>query len=125
MKTVIVLSVFCAFFAMTTIFLFWYIRRILSKLLYISENIGDFVVVVDNYASHLESVYNMETYYGDETIQGLVEHTKAIVEEVEQFESIYSLTTDLDDDDFEEEYEEGDDELEEFIDDEENYTAEG
>ena len=112
MKTVIILSVFCAFFAITTIFLFWYVRKILSKLLFISENIGDFMVVIDNYANHLETVYNMETYYGDDTIQGLIEHTKAITEEIEEFESVYSLTTDLDE---EYEYDE-EDEIEELLD---------
>ena len=121
MKTIVILSVFCAFFAMTTIFLVWYIRKIITKLLFISENIGDFVVVVDNYASHLESVYNMETFYGDDTIQGLIEHTKEVVTEAEEFESIYSLTTDL------EEYDEDDEdelnEIEEILDDEENYAA--
>ena len=121
MKTIVILSVFCAFFAMTTIFLIWYVRKIITKLLFISENIGDFVVVVDNYASHLESVYNMETFYGDETIQGLIEHTKEVVTEAEEFESIYSLTTDL------EEYDEDDEdelnEIEEILDDEENYAA--
>jgi hypothetical protein len=124
MKTIVVLSVLCAFFAMTTIFLIWYVRKILTKLLFISENIGDFVVVVDNYASHLETVYNMDMFHGDETIQGLIEHTKEVVTEAEEFESVYSLTTDL------EEYDEDDEEdelslseIEEILDDEENYAA--
>tara|TARA_R110002074_G_scaffold195928_1_gene362540 strand:+ start:482 stop:679 length:198 start_codon:yes stop_codon:yes gene_type:complete len=63
----------------------------------------------------------METFYGDETIQGLIEHTKEVVTEAEEFESIYSLTTDL------EEYDEDDEdelnEIEEILDDEENYAA--
>jgi hypothetical protein len=113
MKTIVVLSVFCVAFAAAMVFLIWYIRKILNELLYISENIGDFLVVIDNYAEHLETVYNMETYYGDETIQGMIEHTKAVVEEISQFESIYSLTTDLEEDT---EYE---DEVGEEIDDEE------
>ena len=124
MKTIVVLSVLCAFFAMTTIFLIWYVRKILTKLLFVSENIGDFVVVIDNYASHLESVYNMETFYGDETIQGLIEHTKEVVTEAEEFESVYSLTTDL------EEYDEDDEEeelslneIKEILDDEESHAG--
>ena len=96
MKTIIILSVLCSFFLMTTVFLVWYIRGILSKLLYISESMGDFMIVVDNYANHLDAVYNMETFYGDETLQSLLEHTNVVVEEIEQFESIYMLTTDLD-----------------------------
>ena len=118
MKTLVVLGVLTVFFATTTIFLIWYVRKVLTKLLYISENIGDFVVVVDNYASHLGSVYSMETFDGDETIQGLIEHTKEVVTEAEQFESVYSLTTDI------EEYDEEEtDEIEEILDDEENYAT--
>jgi hypothetical protein len=135
MKTIIILSVFCAIAAIIIVFLIWYIRKILNELLYISEHIGDFLVVIDNYSEHLEKVYNMETYYGDDTIQGMVEHTKVIVEEIKQFESVYSLTTDLEDyendeedyendeEDYEndeEDYEEG---VEEEIDDEEKSTA--
>tara|TARA_R100001082_G_scaffold109815_1_gene87918 strand:- start:7675 stop:7917 length:243 start_codon:yes stop_codon:yes gene_type:complete len=56
---------------------------------------GDFLVVIDNYASHLNSVYEMEMFYGDETLESLMKHTQAVVDEVEQFSSIYSLTTDL------------------------------
>ena len=104
MKTIVVLSVLCAFFAMTTIFLIWYVRKILTKLLFVSENIGDFVVVVDNYASHLETVYNMDMFHGDETIQGLIEHTKEVVKDDEEDELSLS-------------------EIEEILDDEENYAA--
>ena len=124
MKTIIVLSVFCAIAVIIIVFLIWYIRKILNELLYISGNIGDFLVVIDNYSEHLETVYNMETYYGDETIQGMVEHTKVIVEEIRQFESVYSLTTDLEDyENDEEDYEDYEEEIEEEIDDEEESIA--
>tara|TARA_R100000008_G_scaffold86602_1_gene80412 strand:- start:2227 stop:2583 length:357 start_codon:yes stop_codon:yes gene_type:complete len=118
MKTVIILSVLCFFFFSTTAFLVWYIRGILSKLLYVSESMGDFMIVVDNYANHLDTVYNMETFYGDETLQSLLQHTAAVVEEIEQFESIYTLTTDL-----EAEQDEPDDEEELPYDDEEERSA--
>ena len=38
----------------------------------------------------------MELYYGDETIKGLVKHTQMILEVLSDFEEIYALTDDDD-----------------------------
>jgi len=94
-KLIVVLSIISILTTLTTGLLVWYLRGVLSKLLYVSESMGDFLVVIDNYASHLNSVYEMEMFYGDETLESLMKHTQAVVDEVEQFSSIYSLTTDL------------------------------
>jgi hypothetical protein len=34
----------------------------------------------------------METYYGDEVLQGLVKHSKEIVEAIKEYEGIYTVT---------------------------------
>ena len=104
MKTIVILSVLCFILVLIVVGLLWFIRRILSKLLYVSESIGDFLIIIDNFATHLGTVNGMETYYGDETLQSLLEHSRVIIDEIEQFESIYSLTTNTDAD--EEEYDE-------------------
>ena len=96
MKTIIILSVFCVILSIMVLSLVWFVRRILAKLLYVSESMGDFLIVIDNFSTHLEQVNSMETYYGDETLQSLVEHSRVVVEEIEQFEAIYSLTTEID-----------------------------
>lgn len=111
MKLIVSLSIICALTTITTGLLIWYLRGVLSKLLYVSESMGDFLVVIDNYASHLGSVYEMEMFYGDETLESLMKHTQAVVEEVEQFSSIYSLTTDMSE---EEEGDELDEDTEEY-----------
>ncbi len=96
MKTIIILGVFNAFLLLAIFGLVWYGRKILTKLLYVSESIGDFMIVIDNYAQHLDTINASEAYYGDETIQSLVDHTNAVLDEIQEFESIYSLTTDID-----------------------------
>jgi len=73
------------------LFFVWYIYKLLKKLLFVSDNIGDFLDVLQNYSEHIESVYNMETYYGDETIDRLLEHSKEIVKEIKAYEEIYTL----------------------------------
>ena len=44
------------------------------------------------FASHVSSVYSLETFYGDETLQGLMEHANSYKEQLDTFEYIYDLT---------------------------------
>ena len=74
------------------VFLVWYIYTLLKKLLFVSDNIGGFLEGLENFSEHLESVYNMETYYGDETLERLLEHSRELVKEIEAYEEIYELT---------------------------------
>tara|TARA_R110002051_G_C8527897_1_gene469068 strand:+ start:63 stop:419 length:357 start_codon:yes stop_codon:yes gene_type:complete len=74
------------------VFLFIYTRGILARLLFISEELGDLQDMVDGFAKHLQSVYELETFYGDQTLQGLLEHAVSFNEQLETFEWVYSLT---------------------------------
>ena len=79
--------------AITTLFLFciFYIRYLLKKLVFFAENIDNLREEVEEYSVHLESLYEMEMFYGDETIQGMIEHTKHVLKRIEDFEEFYSL----------------------------------
>jgi len=92
MSTLIVVSIVCTISILINILSFWYIKAILKKLLFISENIGDLNEQLENYTGHIESVYQMETFYGDETLQNLVLHSKEVVDMIKDYEDIYSLT---------------------------------
>ena len=74
---------------------FWYIRRLLSKFVFISQNLGDLVSLVMNYKSHLQSIYKLEQYYGDEDIRFLISHTNSLLEMLEDYEDIYSISIPL------------------------------
>ena len=54
--------------------------------------IQDLAELIVNYRSHLKAVYGLETFYGDETLHGLLEHAKSFNDYMETFEFIYSLT---------------------------------
>jgi hypothetical protein len=71
--------------------LFFYIR----KYLLISYNAADqasrIFVMLDAYRIHLKSVYEMPTFYGDETLSSLLEHTNDLRRFLEIYEDVYSL----------------------------------
>ena len=76
------------------IFFIWYVYNLLKKLLFVSENIEDFLEILKDYSDHVETIYNMETYYGDETIEHLLTYSKEVVQEIKTYEEIYTLMYD-------------------------------
>lgn len=76
---------------MANIFAFWYIRRLLSKLWFIAENLGDLTALVANYRDHLQTIYQIEDYYGDENIKFVLSHTASLVEILEEYEDVYNI----------------------------------
>jgi|TARA_R110000824_G_scaffold310281_3_gene497572 hypothetical protein len=102
---------FLSFFVNTV--LVWYLFGTTKRLLLVSNNISDLVSVVFNYRNHLKTVYELEAFYGEPTLETLLKHSVALSEVLEEFEDIYSLSVD------EEEQEE-----EENFDDDESVTSE-
>ena len=66
--------------------MFWYLRKLTQRLSFIYQNIGDVSDIIANYRVHLRSVYSMEMFYGDETLQYLMDHTRSISTLLEDFE---------------------------------------
>lgn len=75
---------------------FIYTRSILSRLLFVSEELGDLQDMINSFSNHIANVYNLEMFYGDQTLGALMEHAVSLNEQLETFEFIYSLTTDED-----------------------------
>lgn len=75
---------------------FWFIRNLLTKLLFVSNNLGEVNEVMLRFAAHLESVYSMETFYGDQTLQSLLQHSELITEMLQEFNEIYEVAAGYD-----------------------------
>tara|TARA_R110000824_G_scaffold60744_3_gene162143 strand:- start:107 stop:448 length:342 start_codon:yes stop_codon:yes gene_type:complete len=93
MNTTLTLSIILIFSILINVFLVLYLRIILAKLLFVSENLGDLEQMIVNFNNHLASVYELETFYGDDTLQHLLEHVGDLSEQLQEFEDIFSLTT--------------------------------
>tara|TARA_R110000824_G_scaffold207590_1_gene393068 strand:+ start:493 stop:918 length:426 start_codon:yes stop_codon:yes gene_type:complete len=85
------------------VFFVWYLRNLVSRLRFISENLGDLVEETISFRDHLKSVHELEAFYGDETLGGLIRHVGEYSETLADFEEIYTL---LDEDEEEENLEE-------------------
>ena len=65
-----------AFSVICNIFFVWYVRQLLIRFNYFSTNFEALSDMIQVNHDHLEKVYGLETFYGDETLQGLLNHTK-------------------------------------------------
>ena len=90
--------ILCASLAFNVFFI-WYIRNLLSQLYFVSNNLYGLVDETISFRDHLSSVYELETFYGDETLAGLLVHVGQYSETLSDFEEIYAL---LDEEDEEE-----------------------
>ena len=80
--TVWILSSLLVVSVVVCIGLVYYIRALIKSINDTNEiTLGVFVSVAD-YREHLEKVYKMETFYGDSVLQGLLEHTRDMEEEL-------------------------------------------
>jgi hypothetical protein len=70
---------------------FYYIRALLGKLFFVGENLSDLTQMITSYRNHIKSVYEMEMFYGDETLQHLMAHTRSLHEVLDEFEDIYEI----------------------------------
>ena len=70
---------------------FWFMRNLLTKLFFVSNNLGEVNDVMLRFSEHLEAVYSMETFYGDQTLQGLMQHSELVVQMLGEFDEIYRI----------------------------------
>ena len=69
--------------------LFVYSRNVAQKLILISQEIDDMRAAISSFASHIKSVYELEMFYGDQTLQALMDHARSFREYMEEFDYIY------------------------------------
>jgi hypothetical protein len=90
----IILSAVLFFSVLLNIGLIIYVRAAIIRLLFVSEELGDLQHMINAFAKHLKIVYELEMFYGDETLKSLLHHAVSFNEQLETFEYIYSLTED-------------------------------
>ena len=109
----IILSAILTLSIIVNIGVFLYARYAIVQLLSVSEELGDFQQMVNSFTEHLNSIYELEMFYGDQTLENLLQHARSFNEQLDTFEYIYSLTEEenqLNDDTEEEEKQEEEEE---------------
>lgn len=70
------------------IFLLLYIRWILKFIESSKEEIDNISNIIFDFKSHLDSVHELEMFYGDQTLQQLMEHSNQVIEDLSNIDFI-------------------------------------
>ena len=72
--------------------LFWYTRKLLEKLSVFTEGVIEFRTKLQELAAHLESVHQLEMFYGEPVLQRLIQHMKLTVIEIKMFSDSFIIS---------------------------------
>jgi uncharacterized membrane protein YdfJ with MMPL/SSD domain len=92
---IIILGIVSALSIVFNVLMVWYAKTTLAKVDTIytaSEEASEIFIMMDSFKEHLNSVYEMPTFYGDETLQNLLEHAGQMIEYLKKYEKVYSFT---------------------------------
>jgi hypothetical protein len=64
---------------------FYYIRDILGRLGWFTQNLMTLNELLQGYQKHIQSVYELEQFYGDESIKTLADHSRDLIEVLEDY----------------------------------------
>jgi len=67
----------------------WYMINLLRQVKYYDEELTENITVINNFTNHLKSVYELETFYGDETLRHLLAHAQDLTSVFDQY-NLYS-----------------------------------
>jgi len=91
------MSLFTTIITIIAVLLFgglsWCVVFLIRKLLNVSENILELQNSSKTYLEHLDRVYNMELFYGNEVLLELLEHSKEYHDDIADFVGKYGEDT--------------------------------
>ena len=76
---VVLLSLASLFSICINIFLIWFVWRSLRQIAEYDEELRDLIKVIKSFSNHLESIHQLEMFYGDETLRHLMRHANDII----------------------------------------------
>jgi len=72
----------------------WYIRGLLMVLHQMTADVQQMEDKMVEFSKHLNNVYEMEMFYGDETLGQLIRHSKEVVDSISKFRNLFEIEND-------------------------------
>ena len=91
----ILISIALLFSLVLNTLLVWYARRLTKQFVFFAEEIGDLEGALAQFDGHLRGIHELEMFYGDDTLAGLIQHSREVVDRVKQFYDGFSLDEDV------------------------------
>lgn len=69
--------------------LIWFSVKCLNSAGNIEEDLEELMNKTDSFADHLERIYELEMFYGDETLQAMIDHSKQLINDFIEVQAKY------------------------------------
>ena len=76
----------------------FYIRFLFTELYSYGETIQYLKISLKDFEVHIKRIYELEMFYGEQTLEGLMVHAKKICEDIKEFEYIFVLEEEMEED---------------------------
>ena len=80
MTTFIWMTIGLSLSTLTSVMMIWYVRKVLLKLYMLQEVHNAAFERIDSFKEHIEKIHELEMFYGDETLQEMIKHSKELSE---------------------------------------------
>ena len=82
------------------IFLVWYIIKALDSSEETRSDMEQVLESIEEFLEHLEDIYGLETFYGDQSLKDLIDHSREIINNFVDFqEKYYDIEVNQEEDD--------------------------
>lgn len=71
--------------------LLFYSVRLARRILTVSANIDAVYEIFDAFKVHVEQVHESEMFYGDQTLQALIDHSKGVLDSLDEYSDLMAL----------------------------------
>jgi hypothetical protein len=72
----------------------WYVVKLLQKIRTFTEGIFEIVEKLNLLAGHLETVHQLEMFYGEPILQNMIKHLKVMVADIKIFRDSFVISED-------------------------------
>ena len=72
----------------------WYVRGLIRVMYQMTVDVQQMEDKMVEFSKHLDNVYDMEMFYGDETLQQLIRHSKEVVDSISNFRNLFEIEND-------------------------------
>lgn len=77
------------------LFLLLYVRWLLRSVEIINEDVSAVLSLIGNFKEHTRSIYELEMFYGDETLKALMTHASELTEKLRDLDLLLDPPSDL------------------------------
>ncbi len=86
-----ILEIILALSVVLNVFLVFYSTRIARRIFVVGTNMEALSAAFMSFRGHVESVHEAEMFYGDQTLQALIQHSKDVLTLLDEHEDLMAM----------------------------------